>query len=354
MKRTERGRAWRATSLSFALSLSIAVAAATVAGAESSAAGAAAATYKPYAGAENSYPRTLPVPAKKPGFSFTVADMNPCGCEHIFNVQQSAAEAQVRALGGKFVAMDANADVSTQVAQLNTLLVSKPTSMIVEPLDPTALSPGLTKAQALHIPVVTRDTPPAAGQPVPPYFKTNILQGEDRAAYWLAQALALQIPHGQVAIMGIALPVASLEYRAQRQKYWLGKFGMHLVGQVNGQNQTPTASQAAMQAILAKYPNVQAVMCWDDTSAEAAATAALGQHKKVLVEGDVGDPDAIALVHAGRLFATYQFPGQAMGTLEAIAAYDAALGRPLPKYIAPVGQLVTQAGVVAASGRVGP
>jgi ABC-type sugar transport system substrate-binding protein len=348
-----RRNVWsRMFAISAAAGVAISIAASTSSGAM--AAPAHSNSWTLYTGIENGYPATLPAPKVKAGFHPLITDMVPCGCEPIFVTQRNAAAAEIKKLGGKFASMDANAQIPAQATELKTFISEKPSAMIVEPLDPTSLGPELKQAQAAKIPVVTRDTPPEGKTPLLPGYKMNILQGEDRAAFWLAQALAKAIPHGNVAILGIALPVASLTYRAQRQMYWLKHFGLHVLGEVQGASPAPSDSATAMQAILTKYPNVQGVMSWDDTSAEAAATVALAQHKKVLIEGDVGDPDAIADVRSGRLFADFQFPSHAMGKDEAIAAYDVATKQAVPKEIAPVGVLVLKSSDVEANGTVIP
>jgi ribose transport system substrate-binding protein len=299
-----------------------------------------------YRGIESTLPAGYPAPTVKRGVKFTLGWLNPNGAIPGLNTQQAAAEAETKKLGGKFIAFNANASITLQVSQFNDLLAEHVSAIVVDPNDPSSLVPDLKRAALQHIPVETIFDAIAGRPPLSAGYATNIVQGSDQAAYYLVAATALQSPHASFAVIGFAAPIVTIEYWDARVKAWGAKLGLHYDGEVDVLETTPQGAATAMSAILARWPNIKAVFCFNDVTAEsAAATADLAGKSNILVSGTSGDPAMRQAIKRDKTFATYQYTWQGGGQQAVIAAYDLVTKQhlPLPKNTVGRGLLVTRA-----------
>jgi ABC-type sugar transport system substrate-binding protein len=297
-----------------------------------------------YNGPETAIPNAYPNPTVKPGTKFVVGWLNPNGVVPGLNSEQQYADAETVKLGGKFIAFNANASVTLQVSQFNDLLAEHVSAIMVNPNDPGSLTPDLKQAAADHIPVISVSGAIAGQKPWAGYA-TNLVQGEDQAAYYNAAAVAKVHPGATFAVEGYAAPIPVLQYWAQRVKYWGKKLGLKFVGETDTLATTASAQATAMSAILAREPNVDAVFCFNDEAAESAVSVARQEGKHLLISGTEGDPTARQLIKAGEMFSTFQFNWQRLGAQAVIAAYDLITHQHLPLAVttAEIGSLVTKA-----------
>ncbi|MCW2984283.1 MAG: sugar transporter substrate-binding protein [Conexibacter sp.] len=285
---------------------------------------------------ESGLPATFPDPTPKAGFKYTVGYLSPNTSIGFLAAVANGVKQQTEKLGGKFIAYDAQFNQDKQVSQFGDLLAQKPDVIVAYPLLPTALAAKVAQAKKMGIPVVTNDTPPVAGEPLPDGYATNVHQGLDIARYSIAKALAKDAPGAKYALLGVGLPVPSLKYAMERSRYWGDKFGMRFAGEVDATDDTPTGGQQAMTAILAKYPDVDVVIAYNDTAAEAAVSVARSSGKpKIKIAGDGGDATAVRLIRSGQLWGTYGPDEAGIGRQQALAAYNLVTKQnlPLPKEI---------------------
>lgn len=297
-----------------------------------------------YHGPETAIPNSYPNPTVKPGTKFVVGWLNPNGVVPGLNSEQQYANAETLKLGGKFIAYNANASITLQVSQFNDLLAQHVSAIMVNPNDVGSLTPDLKEAKADGIPVISVSGA-IAGQAPWSGYETNLVQGEDQAAYYNAAAVAKAHPGATFAVMGYAAPIPVLEYWAQRVKYWGAKLGLKFVGETDTQATTASAQATAMSAILARTPNVQAVFCFNDEAAESAVSVARQEGKHLLISGTEGDTTARQLIKNGEMFSTFAFNWQRLGAQAVIAAYDLVTHQHLPLAIttAEIGTLITKA-----------
>jgi ribose transport system substrate-binding protein len=297
-----------------------------------------------YRGPETDVPNAYANPTIKPGTKFVVGWLNPNGVVPGLNLEQQYAQQETAKLGGKFIALNANASVTLQVSQFDDLLAEHVNAILVNPNDPGSLTPELKEAAAAHIAMVSVSGA-IAGEAAWSGYQTNLVQGEDQAAYYNAAAVAKAHPHATFAVISYAAPIPVLNYWAVRVKYWGAKLGLHFVGETDTLATTPAAQATAMSAILARTPNVQAVFCFNDEAAESAASVARQAGKHLLVSGTEGDPAARELIKSGEMFSTFQYNWQRLGEQAVIAAYDLVTNQnlPLPLTTAELGTLVTKA-----------
>ena len=131
--------------------------------------------------------------------------------------EQQGAQQEATALGCQMKPLDDQLQPTTQVSNFNLLLTQKVSANVVYPIVPKALGPSLSKAEAQGVPVVADSTPAAASQPLPTGFATRVLQGFDTEAYDRVKYIAGLDPGTTFAVIGLAQPVASLEYFTQRR-----------------------------------------------------------------------------------------------------------------------------------------
>ncbi len=347
-------RQWRGRGLSLAVAITFAgtlAACSSSSNSTSSAPTSAAASSSLSTAIDDSYDgtdkgnfHTLAEPAIKPGTPFKVGFLNTNGGQPFLLAMQNAAAAEVRKLGGTFIALDASSDPQKQASQMNQLIAEKVNVIIGDPVVAAALTPGITAAKNAGIPFVAIGVPADETQPPLPGAATSISQGFDYSVYRTMKALAAQNPGATFATMGLSIPVDQLIFMLKRIQYWGEHFGLKFMGQVDTPNDNPTGFGPATSTILTKYPDVDLLITFNDQSAVAAATTIAASGKQVKV-GTPNSAQSIArdALKAGRLELVYRTPWEQQGVQSAIAAYDTLTKQnlPLPTFINVPGYLVT-------------
>jgi ABC-type sugar transport system substrate-binding protein len=284
-----------------------------------------------YDGPEADLPKEYKV--TKPGKPFTIGYqiLNP---DPGLSAQANTAKKETEAMGGRFISMQDNANASTQVNNCNTLIAQGVDAIIVYPADAKALQPCFDAAAKQNIQVVAQQTPvKATAAPLPSPLKTDVLQGFDYAAYLRTQAVAVKHPGSTFAYMGLAVPVASLDYAKERMLYWAKRFGLKYVGGVDAQGVAAGDGAEAMSSILGKYPDVGTVFNFssDPWALAAAKVAAAGNSKVRIVTYNFTGPDRDA-VKKGGFFATIAVDVETQGKNLVDAAIGQIQGIELPKF----------------------
>ncbi len=287
-----------------------------------------------YSGPEAALPHTYPAPAGKPA-ACRLGYMNIYGAIASLAEEQKAAAAEAKRLGCSFVALDDQLSLTTQVNNFNQLTSQHVAAILCYPIVPSALAPSVRKAVAAHIFVVGQNTPVAADQPVPAGYSTDVLQGFDTTAYDRVKDVAAASPGASFGILGLAQPVASLQYLNLRTKYWAAKFGLKFAGQVDAQQDNPGSASTAASGLLAQYPSMKVIFAYNDNAAVAASTVArTSARTSVLIVGSNGQAEAVAAIKAGHMFATSQQNFDQVGTQMVDAAYGLLAGvKNLPKFV---------------------
>lgn len=327
--------------------------------ASGSSSNAAASAGPAYNGPEKNLPHNLADPKIKSGFHYKVGYMSPYAAIASLAAAIQGARNETQKLGGQFILEDGQLNPNTQASQINQLIDQGVNAIMMYPVNPAALLPGIAAAKKKGIKIVMEDTPPIAGTPLIPGSQTNILQGRDAAEYSIAQAASKADPHGKFVDLSLAVPVPLLQYGVKRDDYWAGRFGMTKLGDVSTPTDTPGGAANAMNSILSKYPDATTVFAYNDQAAEAAASVARSNGKlNIKVWGDNGEPVVMKEIEAGRVYGTYNSDFTSIGRLQAIATYDLLTNQhlPLPKQLSVGGLAVTKANVANANplGSKGP
>lgn len=304
--------------------------------------------FPPYKGEEAKYPTEYAEPENKEGEPFTIAFLSASNTQKGLLTAQENAQAKIEEFGGKMIAFDAKANITTQVNQLNEALTQNVDGIILNALDTHSMRPGLEKAKSLGIPVVTINDPGAPNEPIDPLVVANSLQGFDQSAYYNMAVVAKAAKKGaEFGTVGFAIPVPYLKYLVvQAQKYGEAA-GMKFVGEVDAQSDTSSGYATAVSALLASNPDMEALFCFNDDCAVAAASVARSNGKDLIIAGSNGEKNAFEAIEAGTLISTYAMGFAKEGEQAAVGLYNVLTNQnlPLPKLIAPQGTLVTQENV---------
>jgi len=294
-----------------------------------------------YSGPEKGLPTEYTASTKKAS-ACTIGYQNIYGAISSLAAQQEAAEEKASELGCKLVALDDQLNPTTQVNNFNQLLAENVNAIVVYPIVPSALAPSLKQAEAAGIPVISDTTPPSLEEELPAGYVSRVTQGWDQAAYLRAKHVAEESPGAEFAILGLAAPVTSLEYLAERTKYWAEKFGLKFAGQIDAQEDNPAAASTAMSAIVGKYPDVGAVFAYNDNAAVAAATVAKSSQSEVEICGGNGQKEAFQAIESGSMSCTVLVEFDTIGQQLVQGAYNS-IAEPatkLPETIVPPVHLV--------------
>jgi ABC-type sugar transport system substrate-binding protein len=147
--------------------------------------------------------------------------------------------------------------------------------------------------------------------------------------------------------MGLAQPVASLQYFSERAAYWSKQFGLHVLGEVDAQQDNAGSASTAMSEVLSRYPDVQALFTYNDNAAVASGLIAKTSGKHVLICGNNGQANVFKAIEAGQVACTALLDARGMGVQEALGAYDLVTkqGGKLPQSVLAKQTLITAANV---------
>lgn len=300
-----------------------------------------------YTGKEGAAPSTFGKVKAKAGVSCKIGLQNPLAANESLQYMQKGAVAQAKALRCKIITLDDALSVDKQVSNMQQLLAQKVNAIIFYPLDPKAVNPVLAQAKKQGVPVVAEDAgfgdPKAKGIPG---VSAGVWQARDIQAYLQVQALRKAKPGAKVGLIGIGAPVPALKYLAARQAFYAKKAGLTVVGVQDNATDDVTGGQKAGNALVQRYPNMDAVIGYNDPSAIGAVIAARSVGKKLTVVGLNGTSDGLAAVKDGRLVATVRSESVSIGQELVRGAYLLVTKQKLPAKVVVVRpNVVTKANV---------
>jgi ribose transport system substrate-binding protein len=291
--------------------------------------GEEAASIPAYSGPEKGLPTEFKEGVKAQG-NCTIGYQNIFGAISSLAAEQEAAEEEAAALGCKIITLDDQLNPTTQVNNFNQLLSQKVSAIVVYPIVPEALAPSLKQAEAAGIPVISDTTPPDVEEALPKGYVARVQQAWDEVAYARAKYIAETNPGTEFAIIGLAAPVASLQYLGERTKFWAEEFGLKFAGQIDAQEDNPSSASTAMSAVLGKYPDVGAVFAYNDNTAVAAATVAKSSQAEVEICGSNGQKEAFQSIEQGSMACTVWIDFLSLGKQLVRGAYNSFAGEKVP------------------------
>ena len=184
------------------------------------------------------------------------------------------------------------------------------------------------------MPVVGLEVTPAMPGPVPG-FATQVSQGRDHMVYLQIKAAAEELgPGAKVGLIGIALPIPLFEFAAERQRYWADKFGFEIVDEAKSANDTTEGGQQAATGLIARNPDLEGIIGYNDEPAIGAALAARGAGRPdIKTFGVLAGSLGKTAIRSGRLTASVYFDPSAEGRILAQGLLNVAQGQEVPPVV---------------------
>ena len=259
----------------------------------------------PERGLPTSMPKITPKKAANVRIGFQVVADNE---SNVAAVKLMKAEA--KQLGVDLMILYNHVRADKQVTDFDQMIAQKVDAIIFYPLDPKAIRPSIAKAKRAGIPLFAQDAI-LPGQKPPADIKSTIISGRDHQAYLQVKEMARLKPRAKIVVVGLGLPVAALEYYVKRVQYWAKRAGLEVLGRVDNPTDNEAGAEQAMRGALGRFPDIDAIIAYNDPSALGAYAAARASGKDVISIGNNGGSDGRAGVERGRLAATVQvdWPG---------------------------------------------
>ncbi|MGI5139844.1 MULTISPECIES: ABC transporter permease/substrate-binding protein [unclassified Streptomyces] len=260
---------------------------------------------------------------------------------------KSGAQAEAKKLGVDLTVTDAQNDASQQANQLQNFTSEGLGSIIVNPVDSDAAGPSVRGANKAGIPVVGVDRAVNKANTAALVASDNI-EGGKLAAKALAEKLGGQ---GKIIILqGQAGTSASRERGAGFAEGLKAYPGIQVLAKQPADFDR-TKGLDVMANLLQAHPDVQGVFAENDEMA-LGAIKALGSKAgtSVQVVGFDGEPDGLAAVKAGTLYASVAQQPTQLGRIAVDNALRAAEGKKVEQTVKVPVKVVTKETVAGFSG----
>jgi simple sugar transport system substrate-binding protein len=258
---------------------------------------------------------------------------------YFFVIQEEAVKRAVKANNGAFQATNANFDNTHQLEQWQSLLLSRPSAIISDPIDSQAIVSAIRRYNMQKIPVGIIDTP-ADGGDVAITVSFDNFQGGVMAAEQIIQRLVKKYGKPKGTVLNCYGALSSVAWRLRKEgmdsvfaKYPDIKF-----------LERPTEGQldqmlSVTLSTLSEHPELDAVHAPSDSPSRGIVTALQqkGRWKKVGEDGHIifinidGEPVALKWIQEGYMDACVSQDPIAYGEIavEMIVKY-ALKGTPVP------------------------
>ncbi|MCL4553904.1 MAG: sugar ABC transporter substrate-binding protein, partial [Actinobacteria bacterium] len=246
---------------------------------------------------------TAPATTSAPAGGYTFGRSNPVASNQLLIAMSYGSDQMAKALGDKVQSNDANLSPDKQVADIDTFITMKVNGLISWTLDQGAATAAYTRAQAAGIPVITENSPgDAINTMIVTEDKMTTHAAEDSAKY-----IAERIPGAKILVIG-GPPVPYIMFATDAMQRAAKAAGLTVLERQDNVQDVSSGSQPIVQSLLTKYPDVQAVWCYNDPSALGASAAIRaagkdiwqeGSKKGIILIGMNGAPDAIDAIKSG-------------------------------------------------------
>lgn len=243
---------------------------------------------------------------------------------------RKGAEQAAKKAGAKLAFVDANGDVTKQNNDIQDLITRNVDVLLVNPVDPKGVAPGIAEAKAAGIPVVTVDRPVPKGA-VSHVGRDNVKMGK-LAGQQLAKVLG---PSGG-KVIEIQGDAGGAVARDRSKGFHDAVAANAKIKVVKGPYADYVRAKAvtAMQDLLQAHSDVKAVYAHNDDMAMGALQV-LKENKRtdVKVCGVDGLMEAVKAIPDGQYVATSLNDPIYMGTVAVETALKAQKGTKLPKLV---------------------
>lgn len=207
------------------------------------------------------------------------------------------------------VITDAQNDSSTQNNQVEDLITQGVDLIVINPVDSTAISTSVQKANEANIPVICVDRKSDEGELVS-FIASNNVEGGKLAGEYILE----KVGENAEVIQLEGIPGAS-STRERGEGFTEATDGKINLLASQTANFDRAEGMTVMENLLQAHPDVKAVFCQNDEMALGASEAVKASGKDVTIVGFDGNDDAIKAVEEGSLSATVAQKPQEMGKL---------------------------------------
>lgn len=259
--------------------------------------------------------------------------VSPIGAQPGQQYVAKGIEAAAAELGLSTRILDANLSADRQVSHLDTLLTMGAKAIGTWSLDPNAVAGVFGRAGAQGIPVIGVNST-GEGVTATVYWEVNLCRDGGPFARQAA-FIAERKPGAKVIVMG-GPPVESIVKNMDCAAKTAADAGLTVVDRIDNPKDTAANASTLAASELIRFPDVDAFIAYNDTTALGIASAVIAAGKTVygsagteglMVFGLNGDLDAVQAVKDGRLTATWDPDPYATG-LAVIKAMDSAMKAP--------------------------
>ncbi len=226
---------------------------------------------------------------------------------YFFVIQEEAVKRAVAAAGGQFQATNANFDNTRQLEQWQSLLLSRPSALISDPIDSQAIVSAIRRYNRQNIPVGIIDTPADGGE-VAITVSFDNFQGGVMAAQEIVDRLVAKHGSPKGTVLNCYGALASVAWRLRKE----GMDSVFARYPDIRYLERPTEGQLKQMlsvtlSTLSEFPDLDAVHAPSDSPARGIATALQqrGRWKKLGEDGHVifvnidGEPIALKWIQEG-------------------------------------------------------
>ena len=231
--------------------------------------------------------------------------------------------------------LDANLSPSKQVSDVDTFVNLGVKGIITWTLDPGTVAAAYKRALAKNIPIVDFGSTSNVTATVYDERGYGCSMGDKAATY-----ISSRIPKAKVLVVG-GPPVPSITNYTNCFIKAAKAQGLTVEEVQKNVNDTAATAQPIVQSMLTKYPDTQAIWCYNDPSALGAGavvkssgkTVWSGSGKGIIVEGANGSNDAAAGIKQGVITATWDPQADQMGLLSVELLAMKLKGQAAPKLV---------------------
>lgn len=218
-------------------------------------------------------------------------------------------EEKAKEEGAEVVISDAQNDSSVQSNQIEDLITQKVDLIIINPVDSTAISSSVQKANEANIPVICVDRGSEDGE-VLSLVASNNVEGGKMAGEFILE----KVGENAEVIQLEGIPGASSTRERGQGFEEATKDKINLVASQPA-NFDRAEGLTVMENLLQAQPDVKAVFCQNDEMALGASEAIKASGKDIVIVGFDGNDDAVEAVKNGDLAATVAQQPKEMGKL---------------------------------------
>lgn len=218
-------------------------------------------------------------------FGYSCIDMDNPYFETLARAMENALSDE-----GRIVIKDAGTDADTQAQQIQELIEEGVDAVFLCPVDWEAITPSLEALEEAEIPVINIDTEVKASDLIDAFigsdnYNAGAVCGED---------LVKRCPDGGKVVLVECTDRNSIIERINGFEKSIANKGFEVVARTDARGTKETAKQK-IKELLEQYPDIDAIMCGNDTMAIGAMEAVKEANREdILIYGVDGSPEVKA------------------------------------------------------------